>query len=73
MIFYFYSFPIAQLVEHDIGNLRITGSSPDMGTRRDVSPIHPALKWVSGIYGQGWHHSCLTSAYNGSGKLLPTE
>ncbi len=42
--------PISQLVEHEIGNLRVTSSSPALGTGRNEPPVHPAMKWVPGIW-----------------------
>lgn len=47
---------IAHLVEHKASNLRITGSSPTLGIDRPGSAIYPVVKWVCGIYAQGWHH-----------------
>ncbi len=42
--------PITQLVEYKIGNLRVTSSSPALGTSRNGPPIHPVVKWVPGIW-----------------------
>ncbi len=45
-----------QLVESEVGNLRVTSSSLALETGGNESPIHPVAKWVP-VYGQGWHHS----------------
>lgn len=44
-IAYFCGPQIAQFVEHDIDNLRVTSSS----TYRNEPLVHPAVKWVHGI------------------------
>ncbi len=35
---------IAQLVEHEIYNLRITSSSPALGIRKNGPPVHSTVK-----------------------------
>ncbi len=40
----FHGAPIAQSVEHDIGNIRVINSSPDLGTSRNGQHIHSAVK-----------------------------
>ncbi len=35
---------IAQLVEHEIGNLRVGSSSAALETGRNGPPVHPAVK-----------------------------
>ncbi len=40
---------MSYLVEHEIGNLRITSSSPALSTGRNGLFIHPVAKWVPDI------------------------
>ncbi len=41
---------IVLLVEHEIGNLCVTSSSPALGTGRYGPPVHPVVKWVPVIW-----------------------
>ncbi len=48
ILLHYCSTQIPQLVEDEIGNLRVTSSSPALGIDRNGSPIHLAAKWVPG-------------------------
>lgn len=55
---------ISQMVEYEIGNLRVATSIPVLVICRNGPPVHPVAYWYL-AYGHGWHHSCPTSAYHG--------
>ncbi len=65
--------PIAQLVEHVIGNLRVDSSSPAMETGRHGPAIYPVATLISGIWATLASCFFITSAYNGSDVILPME
>ncbi len=46
---------IAQLVEHEIGNLKVDSLNPGFGT---VRKGHPSTQWQNGYlaYEQAWHN-----------------
>ncbi len=37
---------IVHLVQHEIGNLQVAGSSPTLGIGSHEPSIHPAARWV---------------------------